>query len=356
MSTILIVDDNASARETLIAMLEGEHYQLELAKDGFQTLQILNRLKPDLILLDVMMPGMDGFEVCRRIRATPQLAEVPIIILTALDDRASLLMGIEAGADDFLTKPVDRYELQARVRTIVRLNRYRQLVEQRENLREMTERLIAAQEEERQRISRELHDDLGQTLTTQLLALHNLQSELPLPTEAMSERLQSLYDQSHEIFVKLRRLAHDLRPPVLDALGLKVAMQTHCAEFTRRTGLPVTLEANVSLPKLTDVYDITLYRALQEALTNVVKHAKASQVWVDLSIEEDTVSLTVQDNGIGFSEKESDSNGIGLAGLRERITLAGGTLNIVSAPRHGTVLSVHFPVSESRAEETANSH
>src|SRR5215217_5155331 len=156
MSTILIVDDNASARETLIAMLEGAQYQLELAKDGFQTLQILSRLKPDLVLLDVMMPGMDGFEVCRRIRATPQLAEVPIILLTALDDRASLVRGIEAGADDFLSKPADRRELTARVRTITRLNRYRTLMEQRENIRRMAERTVTAQEEERQRISREL--------------------------------------------------------------------------------------------------------------------------------------------------------------------------------------------------------
>jgi len=301
------------------------------------------------------MPGMDGFEVCRRIRSTPQLAEVPILMLTALDDRDSLLKGIESGADDFLSKPADRRELTARVRTITRLNRYRTLMEQREDIRHMAERVIAAQEEERQRISRELHDDLGQALTTHLLALRNLQEDLSIPVETMFERLQSLYEGSYELFVKIRRLARDLRPPVLDALGLKVAMQTYCTEFTRRTHLPVIFEADASIPELPDAHNITLYRVLQEALTNVVKHAQASQVWVDLSLEEDRVNLTVQDNGVGISEEKSEStgplrlsNGIGLAGLLERITIAGGTLNISSAPKRGTILSAQFPLSENR--------
>jgi CheY-like chemotaxis protein len=87
MSTVLIVDDDPTARETLTAMLEGEGYDLQLAKDGIQALKLLKQIQPDLILLDLMMPIMNGFEVCQRIRSTPQLAEVPIIILTALDDR-----------------------------------------------------------------------------------------------------------------------------------------------------------------------------------------------------------------------------------------------------------------------------
>jgi signal transduction histidine kinase len=345
MSVVLIVDDDPTAREALIAMLEGKDYDLQVAKDGIQALQMLKTLQPDLILLDVMMPGMDGYEVCRRIRATPELAEVPILLLTALDDRDSRVRGIESGADDFLSKPADRRELAARVRTITRLNRYRILVEQRENIRHMAEHTVAAQEQERQRISRELHDDLGQALTTHLLALRNLQEDLSLPQEAIFERLQSLHDQAYEVMVKIRRLARDLRPPVLDALGLKVAMQTYCSEFTRRTHLPVIFEADASLPQFPDVYNITLYRILQEALTNVVKHAHASQVWVDLSVEDELVNLTVQDNGIGFDEGKSQSNGIGLTGLRERITIAGGTLNINSTPKRGTILSAQFPLS-----------
>ena len=235
--------------------------------------------------------------------------------------------------------------MTARVRTITRLNRYRTLVEQRENIRHMAEHTVAAQEQERQRISRELHDDLGQALTTHLLALRNLQEDLSLPVEKIFERLQSLHDQSYEMLVKIRTLARDLRPPVLDTLGLKVAMQTYCTEFTRRTHLPVIFEADTSLPQFPDVYNITLYRVLQEALTNIIKHAQASQVWVDLSAEDDFVNLTVQDNGIGFSEEESKSNGIGLTGLRERITIAGGTLNINSTPKLGTILSAQFPLS-----------
>jgi len=166
-----------------------------------------------------------------------------------------------------------------------------------------------------------------------------------LPAEIMFERLQSLHDQSYEILVKIRSLARDLRPPVLDALGLKVAMQTYCAEFTRRTHLPVIFESDASLHQFPDVYNITLYRVLQEALTNTIKHAQASQVWVDLSVEEDMVNLTVQDNGVGFSKEKPQSNGIGLTGLHERITLAGGMLNINSTPKHGTILSAQFPLA-----------
>jgi signal transduction histidine kinase len=342
MSIILIVDDNASARETLVAMLENQEYQIELAEDGFHALQILHQFQPDLILLDVMMPGMDGFEVCRRIRAAPQLAEVPIIMLTALDDRASLLQGIEAGADDFLIKPVDRYELTARVRTITRLNRYRTLQEQRENLREMTERLITAQEQERQHISRELHDDLGQALTLHMISLRNLQDDPSLSSEEVFERLQALHDQTYDIFIKIRGMAQDLRPPVLDALGLQVSMQTYCTEFTRRTHLPITFEVDESLPVLPDIYNITLYRVLQEALSNIVKHARASHVWVDLSREDNNIILTVQDNGLGFKPDEVRSNGMGLSNMRERVTIAGGNFSISSDQRRGTILMAQF--------------
>ncbi|MEI7768407.1 MAG: response regulator [Chloroflexales bacterium] len=131
-SLILVVDDQPYARLALASLLEADGYRLAFAADGFEALDMAARLRPDLLLLDVMMPNMDGFEVCRRLRADPRTADLPLIMVTALDDQHSLLKGIEAGADDFISKPFNRAELRARVRTVTRLNRYRRLWENRE--------------------------------------------------------------------------------------------------------------------------------------------------------------------------------------------------------------------------------
>jgi DNA-binding response OmpR family regulator len=137
--SILIVDDDATVRDTFEALLHQHGYRLVFASSGAEALAQAATLQPDVILLDVMMPQMDGFEVCRRLRSDPRTAEVPIIIVTALDDRASRIRGIEAGADDFLSKPVDRVELRARLRTITRLNRYRRLMMERSRFEAVVE-------------------------------------------------------------------------------------------------------------------------------------------------------------------------------------------------------------------------
>lgn len=130
-ATILIVDDDAGGRESLKGVLLTQGYQLIEAENGREAIEKALAYIPDLILLDVMMPGMDGYEVCRILRSDRVLGEIPIVLITALDDRDSRIEGIEAGADDFISKPYDRVELRARVRTITRLNRYRHLLLER---------------------------------------------------------------------------------------------------------------------------------------------------------------------------------------------------------------------------------
>ncbi len=179
-NTILVVDDELVGREVLGVMLIDEGYDVAFANNGEEALEKAAELVPDLILLDVMMPGMDGFEVCHRLRVDPVLAEVPVIIVTALDDRNSLLLGIEAGADDFVTKPFDRIVLLTRVKSIIRLNRYRRLLLERSYRWEA--------EEEIRRRNREL-SLLNRVITAAATTL-NVRDVLYIACEALAEAFE----------------------------------------------------------------------------------------------------------------------------------------------------------------------
>jgi putative two-component system response regulator len=199
-STILIVDDDAAGRQTLEAILDGQGYRLEMAENGVQALEKARQILPDVILLDVMMPGMDGFEVCQRIRSEPLLAEIPIIMLTALDDRKSLLDGLESGADDYITKPYDRHELRARLIGITRLNRYRKLLDERVNLEQAHLQLLAAYDATIEGWSRamDLRDKETEGHTKRVTVL--------------SEKLAKMAGMSDEEMIYVRRgaLLHDI--------------------------------------------------------------------------------------------------------------------------------------------------
>ncbi|MBL9167960.1 MAG: response regulator [Verrucomicrobiales bacterium] len=136
-SKVLIADDEPPNRELLRALLSPQGYELFFAVNGADAVEKAIQVRPDLILLDVMMPELNGWEACLKIRSYPELAEIPIVMITALDDRTSRLRGLDAGADDFLTKPFDREELTVRVRGITRMNRYRLLTQEREKFEQI---------------------------------------------------------------------------------------------------------------------------------------------------------------------------------------------------------------------------
>lgn len=137
--TVLIVDDTETARDTLEGLLYRDGYHLLLAEDGFQALEHLEAHQVDVALLDIMMPEMDGFELCEKIRADPRWVDLPIIMITALDDKDSKLYGLEVGADEFISKPFDSMELRIRLRTMAKMNRYRRRLMERERLTRVVE-------------------------------------------------------------------------------------------------------------------------------------------------------------------------------------------------------------------------
>ena len=355
-STILIVDDERLGRETLEALLLPEGHRLIFAHNGAEGLARAAELTPDLVLLDLMMPGMSGFEVCRALRASPGQTEVPVIIVTSLDDRASRLRGIKAGADDFITKPFDGVELRTRVRSILRLNRYRRLLDERRDAEEAqrrhTERYIAlsvklleAQENERRSIARELHDEIGQTLTALKVVVKRAQAG---PDEGQAVSLNEAEVLANELLGRVRELALDLRPQLLDDLGLLPALEWLFARQLARTQVQVDFKQVGLMHRLPAEVETTAYRIVQEALTNVTRHAGVSKVTVRLWLEDGTLAVQVEDRGKGFDMEAAlgAAQSSGLSGMRERVGLLGGEFKIESAPGNGTSLLAHLPLAK----------
>ena len=222
--------------------------------------------------------------------------------------------------------------------------------------RQLARQVITAQEEERHRVSRELHDEAGQALTVLKLSLEEILAGLPKGNEMkinnreLCQNLSKAVSLCETTMGQIRLLAHDLRPAGLDDLGLNLTLEGYCQDFADRTHLPI-LYSGVEPPELSDAAVICLYRFLQEGLTNVAKHAHARQVLVSLRYEAGNVILSIKDNGEGFDQLTDlilshSSKGIGLLGLQERLESLGGWMSIHSQPDEGTHLVAILPLEE----------
>ena len=227
---------------------------------------------------------------------------------------------------------------------------FEQLELERERLRWLTMQVVSQEEEERHRVSRELHDEAGQALTALKISLGLIHSDIPEELGQVKRRLADAVDLTDITMENIRLLAQGLRPPELDAVGLNGTLEGYCREFASLTNLSIDY-AGVEASAFTDAVNISFYRFLQEALTNVVKHAEAKHVEVRLDQSPTTISLAVTDDGRGFSPQavKSDSGrakGIGLLGMEERFELLGGQLEVVSKPGAGARLVAQAPMRE----------
>jgi len=219
-----------------------------------------------------------------------------------------------------------------------------------EGIQKLARRLVFAQEEGRKRLSRELHDEAGQALTALKLSLELIRREAPAEAQSLRQNLEEAVALTESTKERIRLLARGLRPPALDTLGLNLTLEAFCHDFSKRAQLAVRYEGK-DVSGLSDVVSICLYRTLQEALTNVVKHAEATEVDVRLEVEDHTVRLVVTDNGRGPAPEsgksfEEEPTGIGLLGMQERLELLGGWLEVNTEPGQGMRLVAHLPLRE----------
>jgi signal transduction histidine kinase len=378
---VLIADDNSDMCQYLARLLS-EQYEVETVADGQAAIRAVHKHPPDLIVSDVMMPILDGFELLKALRADEQTRAIPVILLSARAGEESRVEGIQAGADDYLIKPFSARELLARVGgrlEITRLQRDKESqlranqaeLEQRvkertqdllnvsEELRELSARILQAQDEERRRIARELHDGVGQLLAALGMESFNLASEsdrLSLRGASSLKNIESLV----ELMTKdIRTMSHLLYPPLLDEVGLQSALKDYVKGFAQRSGIQVSLDLPSAMERLDRDRELSLFRIIQECLTNIHRHSGSKTASIQIVRDDGALVLKVRDEGRGMSperlsEIQSRGSGVGIRGMRERVLQFSGTMNVESDDS-GTLIQMVIPIPKTASRERTGS-
>ena len=357
---VLIVEDDPHMVVALRELLDAPDRDVVVAQSGEEALGSVLRTDFAVILMNVNMPGMDGFATARLIREREGSRNTPIIFLTGSDkDADSSFRGYEVGAVDYLVKPIVPAVLSSKVSVFIDLYRYnagltREIAERKaieEDLRRAQERLHAfaahiesVREDERTRLAREFHDELGQALTGLKMDLSWLEKRLPTEPEAASGRLKSMFGLVDATIQTVRRISSSLRPQVLDDVGLIGTIKWQAREFQVRTGI----RCKVVLPEeelaLDQARATATFRVFQETLANVARHAGATRVDISLRVDTDHFILKIADNGRGMSEADlRNPKSLGVLGIRERAFLLGGNVEIEGKGGKGTTVTLSIP-------------
>ncbi|HEY9643089.1 MAG TPA: response regulator [Coleofasciculaceae cyanobacterium] len=354
---ILIVDDIPDNLRLLSAMLTAQGYEVRSVKSGSTALMGIQGQPPDLLLLDITMPGINGYEVCQQLKAYPSTQNIPIIFMSALNEAFDKVKAFAIGGADYISKPFQVEEVLARVENQLSLRRLqlqlqernhqlqaadaelRRALEQERSLNQQIERLATL--EERNRIARDIHDSLGHAL----VAL-NIQMETALtlwhdaPDKAY-DFLKEAKQLGTQALQAVRESVADMRTTPLQGQLLEGAIAMLIQEFHYTTGIQPNCQIQLSFP-FSNLTSTVIYRVIQEGLTNICKHANATAVNLRIQSDAAAISLTLQDNGKGF-QVDSHPSGFGIQGMRERIINLGGQLEITSQPGGGCQIQVVLP-------------
>jgi signal transduction histidine kinase len=345
---VLLVDDQPGKLLTYEAMLQELDENLIKASSGKEALSVLLKTEVAVVLLDVSMPEIDGFELAQMIRQHPRFDRTAIIFVSAVNltdlDR---LMGYTLGAVDYISVPVVPQLLRSKVGVFVELHRKaKQAEDLNAQLRQMSSRLMTLQDDERRRVARELHDGLVQDLAAAKLIFARIVEDSAQLKEQLATNGIEILDSAIQ---QVRTISYLLHPPLLDEAGLASAVRLYLDGVSKRSGIKTFLDVQPqNFPRLAPDVETAIFRIVQEALTNVFRHSGATSSWIILSQEETRVVAMVRDNGKGVAEETAelrpDRIGVGLGGIRERARHFGGDLRLSNA-NPGTLVEVVIPIA-----------
>ncbi|NDJ34468.1 MAG: response regulator [Chloroflexi bacterium] len=357
VADILVIDHNISSLHLLRAVLMREGYKVRAVTSGEEGLKAASRQPPDLILLDVIMPGMDGFTVCRLIQNDPTLREVPVIFMTSLTDPADKVTGFEAGAVDYIVKPLEEVEVLLRVKTHLRIR------QQQEQERQIFQELTRLQEEFIASLSHDLRNPVG---------------SIKLYIDLLSHRLHDLDDRSADYLHRMKRQAQHIEELVNDVLDLAKTRTSlnFNPEITDLAGIiadvlaqheGVAASKGIRLRTLppADAVAVRLdraqfSRALHNLISNAIKYtAQGGEVRVAWCLSEGEVSIRVADTGIGIEPEallkifqrfyradnayQEEGTGLGLAIVESVAQAHGGSVSVESTPGQGSIFTLSLP-------------
>jgi len=339
MTCILVIEDEQDLREEIVDVLTFEGYEVLEAGDGITGLQLTRDYIPDVVLCDIAMPQMNGFEVLRELQNESVTAILPFIFLTAHTDRDQVRRGMELGADDYLTKPFLREELLSAIDTQL----YKRTQRQVHHWRTFSQRLTRREERERRRLAEQFQMDIVGMVTGLKVMLDSSSGQSPQIIASMTSKLQQIVDK---VLTRTQEISQDLWPTMLHHLGLLPTLMWYFQRYQHVNGIQVNFVHDGLQIDLPDESKIAAYYIMQEALANVAQHAGVSQVNVNVYIERERLLMQITDDGPGFDLDTTlnSEESRGLWYMQERAAALGGECVISTMPEGGTLIVTWLPM------------
>jgi signal transduction histidine kinase len=360
---ILMVDDQPAKLLSYEAILRDLNENLIKVTSGREALDCLLKTEIALVLLDVSMPDIDGFELANLIRQHPRYQNIAIIFISGVHmTDVDRIQGYQHGAVDYLSVPVVPELLRAKVTVFAELYRKTRQLETvnsdlriaEDSLRRLTGRLMQIQDAERRRVARDVHDGLGQYLVGVKMGIDQLARRIT--DESIQENVAETSALLNRAITETRTISHLLHPPLLDEIGLESALAVYTDGFGKRSGIRVKVDVDPELGRLDTEIETALFRVAQECLLNVHRHSNSSTASVSLRRENGIIELKVRDEGVGMRispDSDGVELGVGLLGIKERIRQLEGNVEIVSDSGKGTLVVASVPHKPQKDSEVS---